>query len=139
MQWELIVILGTGYIVWCTRAVLDGIEALSITVQSKDHSAVRFSSFVDTQRDHKVIACSFAVAERVYILRAVQCVQDFLASRIEAFLSDFSDHLKTLDPDVFHSHVTSLVARYRESDKNIGALQEAVDKEWPPLPPPPRL
>ncbi len=81
----------------------------------------------------KVIACSFAVAERVYILRAVQCAQDFLASRIEAFLSDFSDHLKTLDPDVFHSHVTSLVARYRESDKNIGALlQEAVDKECPP-------
>jgi insulysin len=29
-----------GYIVWCTRMVLDGVEALSITVQSKDHSAV---------------------------------------------------------------------------------------------------
>lgn len=73
-----------GYIVWCTRAVLDGIESLSITVQSKDHSA------------------------------------DFLATRIEAFLSEFSGYLRTIEPDVFRSHVASLVARYRESDKNIG-------------------
>ena len=73
-----------GYIVWCTRAVMDGIESLSITVQSKDYSA------------------------------------DFLATRIEAFLGEFSGYLRTIEPDVFRSHVASLVARYRESDKNIG-------------------
>ena len=126
--------LGTGYIVWCTRAVLDGIEALSITVQSKDHSAVRvrllsipnvFTPLI------VVIACSFAIAECAYVLRTVTYAQDFLASRIEAFLGDFADYLKTLEPDVFQSHVTSLVARYRESDKNIGALQGALEY-YPP-------
>ena len=124
--------MGAGYIVWCTRAVLDGIEALSITVQSKDHSAVRvrvlsipnvFTPLI------VVIACSFAIAEcaYMYVLRTVTYAQDFLASRIEAFLGDFADYLKTLEPDVFQSHVTSLVARYRESDKNIGALQGAIE------------
>jgi secreted Zn-dependent insulinase-like peptidase len=58
------------------------------------------------------------------VLRVAQRAQDFLASRIEAFLSEFSDHLNTLESDVFQSHVASLVARYRESDKNIGALHD---------------
>ena len=46
--------------------------------------------------------------------------QDYLASRIESFLAGFSEHLATMEQEVFDSHVASLVARYRESDKNIG-------------------
>jgi len=98
--------------------LLDDIMSEPLFDELRTKQQLGYSVSCSVRDSHGVLGFS------IHVLSAVQR-PPVLLQRIEAFIANFSSHIRSLGADKFSSHVASLASRWLEPIRTLYALQSA--------------